>query len=166
MGFVSLQSLNFQDRFIRHQNFLGELSPIQSDLDRHDATFQIRDFAGIGDLVTLRSLNFPLHVLRHQDFHVKLHEFNPPLTPPPGLGSRPETPEERLLREDASFFMVHGLADPAGVSFRSLNFPDRFLRHRDFHLFVEPVGDDLGNKDATFFFRSEPFALPEPIVIH
>lgn len=166
MPYVSLQSLNFSDRFIRHQNFLGELSQIESDLDRHDATFQIRDGAALGDLVMLRSLNLPLHVLRHQDFRVKLHEYNPGLIPPPELGQRPETPEERLLREDASFIMVPGLADHSGVSFRSLNFPDRFLRHRDFHLFVEAVNDDLGHKDATFRFRTEPFALPEPIVIN
>jgi hypothetical protein len=167
MPYVSLQSLNFPDRSIRHQNFLGEISQIQSDLDRHDATFQIRDGAGLGDLVMLRSLNFPLHVLRHQDFRVKLHEYNPPIFAPPesGLGQRPETPEERLLREDASFFMVPGLADSSGVSFRSLNFPDRFLRHRDFHLFVEAVNDDLGHKDSTFRLI-EPFALPEPIIVH
>jgi len=158
----SLQSLNFPDRFIRHQNFLGELSPIENDLDRHDATFQIRDFAGLGDVVVLRSLNFPLHVLRHQGFRIKLHEFNPPLLAP---SPRPETPEERLLREDVSFIMVHGLADPAAVSLRSLNFPDRFIRHRDFHLFVEPVDDDLSRRDATFRLR-EPFALPEPIPLH
>jgi hypothetical protein len=83
MPYVSLQSLNFPDRSIRHQNFLGEISQIQSDLDRHDATFQIRDGAGLGDLVMLRSLNFPLHVLRHQDFRVKLHEYNPPIFAPP-----------------------------------------------------------------------------------
>ena len=162
MPYRSLESVNFEDRFIRHQNFLGELSQIQSDLDRHDATFQIGDGAGIGDLVRLRSLNFPLHVLRHQDFRVKLHEFNPPLF---GPSPRPETPEERLLREDTSFFMIHGLADPSAVSFRSFNFPDRFLRHRDFHLFVEPVDSALGRSDATFHLR-DPFVLPDPIVIH
>jgi len=161
MSYVSLQSLNFPDRHIRHQDFLGEISPIQSDLDRHDATFQIQDGARPGDLVRLRSLNFPLHVLRHEDFRIKLHEYNPPLF---GPFSRPETPEERLLREDTSFFMIFGLADPAAVSFRSFNFPDRFIRHRDFHLFVELVDDDLSRRDATFRLV-DPFALPEPIVI-
>ncbi len=114
----------------------------------------------------LRSTNFPLHVFRHQDFRLKLHEFNPGLIPPPELGSpRPETPEERLLREDASFFIEPGLADPNLISFRSLNFPDRFIRHRNFHLFVEAADSDLARSDATFRL-TEPFAAPPPIIIH
>src|SRR5437764_1142165 len=154
MPYISLQSTNFPDRFIRHQNFLGELSQIQSDLDRQDATFWIPDGARFGDQVRLRSTNFPLHVLRHQDFRLKLHEYNPPLTPPPesGLGSRPETPEERLLREDSLFFLVAGLADSASVSFQSFNFADRFIRHRDFHLFVESADSSVARRYAWFIF--------------
>jgi hypothetical protein len=38
---ASLRSANFPDRFLRHQNFLGELIPISSDLDKADATFII-----------------------------------------------------------------------------------------------------------------------------
>ena len=166
MPYISLQSTNFPDRFIRHQNFLGELSQIQSDLDRQDATFWISDGAKFGSMVMLRSSNFPLHVLRHQDFRLKLHEYNPPLIPPPELGSpRSETPEEQLLREDASFFLVAGLADSASVSFQSFNFPDRFIRHRDFHLFVESADSDLARRDATFIL-TEPFAPPPPIIVH
>ncbi|MEM5627330.1 AbfB domain-containing protein [Bacillus wiedmannii] len=43
MAWRSFQSFNFQYRFIRHQNFLGELTPIQenSNLDRMDATLKI-----------------------------------------------------------------------------------------------------------------------------
>jgi Alpha-L-arabinofuranosidase B (ABFB) domain len=167
MPYVSLQSANFPDRFVRHQNFLGELSPIQSNLDRQDATFWLMDGATVGDVVELRSTNFPLHVLRHQDFRLKLHEYNPPLAPPGG--ARPETPEERLLREDSRFILERGLAEPgnpAAVSFRSFNFHDRFIRHRDFHLFVEAPGTGPpGPQDATFRVVA-PFAPPPPIVLH
>jgi len=166
MPYISMQSTNLNPNgFIRHQNFLGELSQIQSDLDRQDATFWIRDGARFGDLVMLRSTNFPLHVFRHQNFRLRIDEYNPGLISPPELGgSRPETPEERLLREDASFFLVPGLADPALVSFRSFNSPERFIRHRDFHLFVESPDTDLGRRDATFRI-SEPFAVPPPIIL-
>jgi len=165
MSYISLQSTNFPDRFIRHQNFLGELSQIQSDLDRQDATFWIQDGARFGDLVRLRSTNFPLHVLRHQDFRLKLHEYNPGLIPPPELGSPPpETPEEELLRKDSLFFLVVGLADSAAISFQSFNFPDRFIRHRDFHLFVETADSDLARRDATFILTA-PFAPPPPIIL-
>jgi Alpha-L-arabinofuranosidase B (ABFB) domain len=127
----------------------------------------IPDGAGLETLVFIRSTNFPAHVLRHQDFRVKLHEYNPGLSPPPELGGpRPETPEEQLLREDASFFIVAGLADSAGVSFRSFNFPDRCIRHRDFHLFVESADSELARQDATFFERKEgAWAPPPPIIV-
>ena len=68
---VSLGLSNFPDRFIRHRNFLGELTPIQSDLDRNDTTFGSEDLQ-IGSAVSFRSVNFPTFVLRHQDFRIKL----------------------------------------------------------------------------------------------
>lgn len=154
---ASLRSLNFQDRFIRHQNFLGELTPIVSELDRNDATFSIRNDATPGTVANIRSNNFPTMCLRHQDFRIKLHEFNPGLIPP---NPRPETPEEKLLREDSTFNVVRGLADPAGVSFESVNIPGRFIRHRDFHLFLEPADSDLARRDATFIVVP-PF-IPDP----
>lgn len=36
------------------------------------------------------------------------------------------------------------------VSFSSNNFPDRYIRHRNFLGYLEPIGDDLGRKDATY----------------
>jgi Alpha-L-arabinofuranosidase B (ABFB) domain len=162
---VSWESKNFPGRFIRHQNFLGELSQITSELDQKDASFSIPDGAGIGRMINIRSVNFPLHVLRHQGFRIKLHEFNPGLIPPPDLGVRPETPEEKLLREDSTFILEPGLADASAFSFRSVNFRDRFIRHRDFHLFVEPVTDELSRNDATFHIRGA-FFVPPPVIVH
>jgi len=46
--------------------------------------------------------------------------------------------------------MVPGLSDPNAISLQSFNFRDRFLRHRDFHLFLEPADSDLARRDATF----------------
>jgi len=154
---ASLRSLNFPDRFIRHQNFLGELTPIVSELDKADATFSsINDFR-VGTVAQIRPSNFSTMCLRHQDFRIKLHEFNPPIS---GPNPRPETPEEQLLREDCTFTIRQGLADSAGVSFESINFPGRFIRHRDFHLFLEPADSDLARRDATFL-KAPPF-IPEP----
>ena len=152
---VSLRSLNFPDRFIRHRNFLGELTQIVSELDREDATFDIGNGA-VGSLINIRPGNFPFHALRHQDFRIKLQEFNPGLVMP----GQTESPEAKLLREDATFRLAHGLADPRGISFASVNFPDRFIRHRDFHLFLEPADSDLARRDATFF-PVQPF-VPDP----
>jgi hypothetical protein len=143
----SLKSLNFQDRFIRHQNFLVELTPIVSETDRKDATFSISNGAQIGALVQIRSNNFPSRVLRHQNFRIKLDEYNPGLSPP---NPPPETPAQKLLREDSTFKVVRGLADRHGVSFESINPPGRFIRHKDFHLVLDAVDSDLARRDATF----------------
>jgi hypothetical protein len=35
-------------------------------------------------------------------------------------------------------------------SYRSVNFPDRFIRHRNSLGFIEQINDQLGRKDATF----------------
>ena len=138
---ASFQSHNFPDRFIRHQNFLGELTPIVSDLDRQDSTFEI--VPGLADprderLISFRSINFPNHFLRHQDFRLKLHE-------------RPSDPsQQELFNADTTFTQRPGLADVTATSFVSFNFPDRFIRHRAFHLFLEPRGTPLIEEDATF----------------
>jgi hypothetical protein len=97
--------------------------------------------------------------LRHQDFRIKLHPLVS-IAPRGGLGD-PDTPENRLAEADESFIMVPGLADPSAVSFNSLNYPDRFIRHRGFHLFLERADSDLARRDATFRLH-EPFAQPPP----
>jgi hypothetical protein len=146
---VQVRSLNFPGRYLRHQNSLGELTELQTDLDRQDATFRV--VPGLAQPpettphqeppprgVSLESVNFPGHYLRHQDFRLKLHPFS----------------DDPLFKEDATFDMVDGLADSTGVSFRSHNFPDRYLRHRDSHAWVEGGSDALFKQDATFFMRT------------
>jgi Alpha-L-arabinofuranosidase B (ABFB) domain len=142
---VSFRSVNFPDRFIRHKNFLGELELIVSDLDKNDASFKTRPglFLGDGDIHTVswESVNFPNHYLRHQDFRLKLH-----------LRPAAAGPEQDLFDKDASFFIIPGLADGSKNSFRSANFNQRLLRHRDFHIFLDQLdlSKDLDRKDATF----------------
>jgi hypothetical protein len=133
-GMCSLQSYNYPNHFIRHANFLGEITPISSDLDRKDSTFRI--VAGLADSrhVSFESLNYPGHYLRHQDFRLKLQKFD---------GSQ-------LFRQDATFKMVPGLADGSWSSFESVNYPGHYIRHRNFHLYIERGNDDLFRKDVTF----------------
>ena len=59
-------------------------------------------------------------------------------------------PADALFRADATYFQEPGLADPSGLSFRSVNYPDRYIRHRDFHLYVEPRDSPNLARDATF----------------
>ena len=140
---LEFRSFNFQDRFIRHRNFLGELTTKEGPGKDFVFTLEQRG----PHLVALRSVNFPDRCLRHRDFRVRLEG-------PAGAG-------DQLFSQDSTFHFEQGLADPSGVSFRSLNFPDRYLRHRDFHLFVEPKDSPNLAPDATFFRQSPPGPIDE-----
>jgi hypothetical protein len=150
---TSFRSVNFPQRFIRHRNFLGEIEPVGSDLDRHDASFiTIPGLAEGSPAVSWESVNFKNHFLRHQDFRLKLQ-------PRPPEGS----PDQRLFDLDATFFILPGNADnihsenprEAIRSFRSRNFNTRFLRHRDFHIFLDELNpsSDLDRMDSTFVIQ-------------
>ncbi|MFM6012320.1 MAG: AbfB domain-containing protein [Dolichospermum sp.] len=131
---ASFKSYNYPGYYIRHQNGLGELTKISSDLDKKDASFRI--IPGLaGDCVSLESVNYPGYFLRHQDSRVKLNPKE----------------DTDLFRKDATFCIYESELDPAGsVSIKSYNYPDRYLRHKNGHLYVEKGSGDLFNKDSTF----------------
>ena len=61
---------------------------------------------------------------------------------------------DQLFAQDSAFYVELGLADPAnpdGVSFRSTNYPDRYIRYRNFHLCVEPRDSANLVPDATLY---------------
>jgi hypothetical protein len=131
---ASFQSHNYRSHFIRHANFLGEITPISSDLDRKDSTFRMVPGLADSQFVSFESVNYPGHYLRHQDFRLKLQKSE---------GSQ-------LFRLDATFKMLPGLADGSWSSFESVNYPGHYIRHKNFHLFLEKGNDDLFRKDSTF----------------
>jgi hypothetical protein len=139
MSYHSLKPVTFDQHYVRHQNFLGELTPVRTYLDRRDASFWVQP--GLADPagVTFQSVNFPHHYLRHQ--HRRLH-----------LSHLGVFDTDDLLNHDATFMPRAGLTGGAGtVSYEALNMPGHFLRHRDFHLWVERNdGSDLVEADATF----------------
>jgi hypothetical protein len=49
--------------------------------------------------------------------------------------------------------VVSGLADPSGVSFESVNFPGRFLRHRNNEIWLDPNDGSAGFRAAATWFR-------------
>jgi hypothetical protein len=135
---VRLQSLNYPGLFIRHRNFLGELTRIATDLDRKDASFRLVPGLADRNLVSFESVNYPGYYLRHQGFRIKLMRG----------------PGDDLFRKDATFRRVPGLANGSMVSFESLNYPGYYIRHRDFHLYLERGNTELFRKDATFRFSA------------
>ncbi len=132
--YYSFQSYNYPSYYIRHSNYLGEISQISSTLDKLDATFKIVPGLADSSCVSFESLNYPKHYLRHQNNRVKLHSWE----------------NSQLFREDATFCVKPGLADPELVSFESYNYPDYFLRHRNSHLYIEQDNSDLFRADTTF----------------
>ena len=135
---VRLQSFNFPGLFIRHRNFLGEITRINSNLDRNDAAFRMVPGLANSNFVSFESVNYPGYYLRHQNFRIILSR-----------GSNND-----LFKKDATFRRVPGLANSPMVSFESFNYPGYYIRHRNFHLFLERGNTDLFRKDATFRFSS------------
>jgi hypothetical protein len=130
----SLQSYNFPDFYIRHRNFLGEISTISSTLDKQDATFKIVTGLADSNCISFQSQNNPGAYLRHQEFRIKLATLE----------------NSQLFKADATFCQRPGLADSTLASFESYNSPGRYLRHRDSNLYIEKDESELFRKDATF----------------
>ncbi len=130
---LALRSLNYPDRYVRHRNFLADLTPVTTDLDRADSTFVVRNgLAGTG--LSFESVNYPRHYLRHQGFRLKLAPLE----------------NSDLYRKDATFISRAGLADANGVSFESLNYPGYFIRHTGFQLVINQDSGGPFRADATF----------------
>jgi hypothetical protein len=127
---VSLLSSNYPDRAIRHRSYLGEITPISSNLDRQDSSFRVvRGLAGRG--ISFESINFPGHYLRHQSYRIR-------------LAPSENTP---LYRNDATFTPRHGLSGvPGEVSYESVNYPGHYIRHCSFHLYID--NNSRGNQDC------------------
>ena len=136
----SFESFNYPGHFIRHLQLLGELSPIASIQDQSMLFRVVPGLADNARCVSFESYDNPGVYLRCQDFRLKL---------------QPRSDDE-LFRKDATFFVEPGLADPTWTSFRSFSVPQAYLRHRDYHLWVEAGSGDLFRKDATFRMHIEP----------
>lgn len=136
--YVTLRSHNYPDRAIRHRNFMGELTVIQSQLDMKDSTFKVVKGLADPSAISFESANYPGYYLRHQNFQIKLHKSD----------------RSRLFLEDATFRKVPGLADDSKISFESFNFPSYYIRHKNFKLYLEQGSGDLFMKDTTFTMDS------------
>ncbi len=134
----AFRSYSFPDHYIRHRNYLGEVTRLGSNLDQLDSTFRVvKGLAGRVDgtpTVSFESKNFPAFYLRHHHFRIKLHKND---------GSE-------IFRKDASFKWRPGLGASLEEGFNSLesvNFPGYYIRQRSdnpneeaarvFHLYLE-----------------------------
>lgn len=103
----------------------------------------LREIAGDSTAVptgnrSLQSVNATTRYVRHRDYLAYV-----------------EPVSTTADRQDATFTIVAGLANSACVSFRSLNFPTRYLRHYNFRVRLDVnSGDATFARDATFCGRA------------
>jgi GH43 family beta-xylosidase len=83
----------------------------------------------------LESINIANNCIRHQSGRGRID---------PGINQS----------QDSQFYIVGGLADSAGVSFQSVNYPNCYLRHRNGEIWLDTNdGSQLFKDDATFYKR-------------
>jgi len=145
MRLISMFSNNFPDFFVVERSGVADIAKIETDADRGDATFEWTgaDLA-FGETGQLRRAVAPTgFVLRIATFDgFRIHgKFDAGITDP-GVAAE--------VRADSTFVLERGVIDPTQFSFRSVKFPDRFIRHRDFTLFAEPVRTPDELQSATF----------------
>jgi hypothetical protein len=136
-SFHSFQSLNYPDRYMAHQEFLGVLIEVHSDQDKKDSTFKLIEGLADRRAVTFESVNFPGFYLRHRSFRIHLEHSDGTDT----------------FKEDATFWLEAGNAnplEPGAASFRSFNYPGRFIRHTNFQLWLQEGDDRQFKEDSTF----------------
>jgi hypothetical protein len=131
-----LQSYNYPDRYVRHQNYdvllHAGVTPVA------DAQFRLVPGLADAGAMSFESVNFPGRYLRHANYDFVLASAD---------GSAE-------FAADATFTRTPGLADTAWSSFRSLNHPDRYMRHYGFSLRLDPITTAAGRADATFRITS------------
>lgn len=153
MPLVSAFSNNFPDFFIVERSGLADIATIETDADRGDATFEWTGsdlgFGGTGQLRrAVAPTGFVLRIATFDGF--RMHgKFVDGITDPDIAAE---------VRADSTFVLERGVIDPSQFSFRSVRFPDRFIRHRDFKLFAEPVNTPDELQSATFRIVSPLFS--------
>lgn len=130
---IRLKSTNTNGYVVQRSPAAAQLSATGTAL----GDSQFRPVAGLdggAGTTSLESTSHPGYFLRHRNF-VFWVEHND--------GSD-------LFRADASFTQHAGLAGGTGVSFESVNFPGRYLRHVGDDLLLQEVPTPADQADATF----------------
>lgn len=154
VGFVqepkyrSLQAYRPQDHYMRHAGFLGRIGRTKTELDVRDANFRVVPGLADKNCVSFEASNVRDHYLKHAFWRIVLAKRL----------------DEQKFREDATFCIVWGLhktnrSGSDSMSFRSFNFPDRYIRHRNFELWLDPSENTTLFRDDATFFMVQPARL-------
>ncbi|MFD8223008.1 AbfB domain-containing protein [Streptomyces massasporeus] len=131
---LSLFSNNFPEFFVIDHDGLVDIAKIETEDDRRNATFQWTgpslNFGTQGMLVrAVAPPGFCLRIATFDDFRIHSKFFT-------GI-TDPQVKAQVI--EESTYVLEPAEIDPNQASFRSVKFPDRFIRHRNFELFAEPV---------------------------
>ena len=145
--FRSLEAFRPQNQYVRHAGFLGRLGEPKTELDARDANFRIVPGLADKNCISFEATNVRDHYFKHAFGRVVLAKRL----------------DEKKFREDATFCIVQGLHKTArsgteSLSFRSFNFPDRYIRHRNFELWLDPFENTPQYRDDATFFMVQPAA--------
>lgn len=69
-----------------------------------------------------------------------------------------------LFKLDASFHVENGIHNRNGYSFRSVNFPQHFIRHYGYGLRIDSLGSAPFAQDATFYSHNIPTDITSSIL--
>lgn len=127
----------FTDRYIRHFDgwtFTASVSGGSDGALKRDATFRIVPGLAENSCYSFESSNFPGHYLRHSSFRIR----------------KDPRDDSRLFAEDATFCAERGLSG-YGVSLRSYNFPEKYLRHAFTEVWISVAGEHVpGESQGSF----------------
>lgn len=142
---LSLFSNDLPDFFIIDHTGLADIAKIETDEDRRDATFEWTgpnlSFGETGQLRrAVAPMGFCLRIATFDGFRIHSKFFE-------GI-TDPDVADE--VRADSTYTLERAEIDPNQASFRSVRFPDRFIRHRDFQLFAEQVNTPAELQSACF----------------
>ncbi|GGK81452.1 hypothetical protein GCM10012284_14340 [Mangrovihabitans endophyticus] len=146
---VSLQATADAPTFVKHDD--GDLvvtAPITPDapaVDKRDATWVQAAGLADADCVSFESITRPGSYLRHQNFQLRLQ---------PNDGST-------LFTQDATFCPQPGNGGQ-GTSFRSVNFPDRYLRAFDNAVYLASNGGSNAWDTTTSWAADTSWVVAEP----
>lgn len=143
--FRSLETFRPQNQYVRHAGFLGRIGEPKTEVDARDASFRIVPGLADKNCISFEATNVRDHYFKHAFSRVVLAKRL----------------DEKKFREDATFCVVPGLRKTArsgtgSVSLRSFNFPDRYIRHRDFELWLDPFENTTQYRDDATFFMVRP----------
>ena len=145
--FRSLQTYRPENNYMRHAGFLGRIGQTKTGVDARDAKFRRGARACRQELRFVRSRPTSGITISNT---------------PSSESCWPSASMSRNSARTRPSASSRGCAETnrSGIdsmSFRSFNFPDRYIRHRDFELWLDPFENTpLFRDDATFFMVSPP----------